>query len=79
MYIVKGGSYNQKCTNCSQVRMASMCLHSMHTLYLCDYRFEEEFTVRKVLGQGGFGVVFHVKSKFDHGDYALKLTKLPAE
>ena len=59
--------------------MASMCLHSMHTLYLCDYRFEEEFTVRKVLGQGGFGVVFHVKSKFDHGDYALKLTKLPAE
>ena len=42
-------------------------------------RFEEEFTVREVLGQGGFGVVFHVKSNFDHGEYALKLTKLPAE
>ena len=43
------------------------------------FRFEEEFAVREVLGQGGFGVVFHVKSKFDHGDFALKLIKLPAE
>ena len=35
--------------------------------------------MREILGQGGFGVVFHVKSKFDHGVFAFKLTKLPAE
>ena len=43
------------------------------------HRFEKEYTVKEVLGQGGFGVVFHVRSKFDHAEYALKLIKLPDE
>ena len=35
--------------------------------------------MKEVLGRGAFGVVFHVKSKFDLHEYALKLTRLPDE
>ena len=66
--------------------MTLYCMHILSVIRLCLYfntvtysRFEEEFTVRDILGQGGFGVVFHVKSNFDHGDYALKLIRLPAK
>ena len=52
---------------------------SVYALLVHSLRFEKDFTVKEVLGHGGFGVVFHVKSSFDHSDYALKLTRLPDE
>ena len=55
------------------------CLLIICSTSIYCYRFEKEFTVKEVLGQGAFGVVFHVKSMFDRGEYALKLTKLPDE
>ena len=32
--------------------------------------------MEKCLGKGGFGVVYHVKRKFDSADYAIKIIKL---
>ena len=43
------------------------------------YRMEKEFDVIKLLGKGGFGVVYHVKGKLDCKDFAIKIIKLPSE
>ncbi len=40
-------------------------------------RLKLEFDVMELLGKGGFGVVYRVKSKLDNGEYALKIIKLP--
>ena len=40
-------------------------------------RLEKDYVVEKRLGKGGFGVVYHVKRKFDRADYAIKIIKLP--
>ena len=42
------------------------------------YRLEKDFDVKKCLGKGGFGVVYHVKAKIDCKEYAIKIIKLPS-
>ena len=49
--------------------------HSLHMMY--TYRLEREYELKEELGRGGFGVVYHVKNKLDHGEFALKIIKLP--
>jgi len=44
-----------------------------HTSKLKDY------DVKKCLGKGGFGVVYHVKNRVDRAEYALKIIKLPSK
>ena len=39
-------------------------------------RLENDYVMEKCLGKGGFGVVYHVKRKFDSADYAIKIIKL---
>lgn len=65
-------------TPCTKVMYTSFLMFWI-TLVLTCSKLEEEFTVREILGQGGFGVVLHVKSKLDHQSHALKLMKLPLE
>ncbi|GMS78203.1 hypothetical protein PENTCL1PPCAC_379, partial [Pristionchus entomophagus] len=38
----------------------------------CNRRFENEFTVNKILGEGGFGCVFEAVNKYDDWEYAVK-------
>ena len=41
-----------------------------------SFRLEEEYDRIKLLGKGGFGVVYHVKHKTDRQEYAVKIIKL---
>ena len=40
-------------------------------------RLETQYRVIKVLGEGGFGVVYCVRYELDDTDYAVKIIKLP--
>lgn len=40
-------------------------------------RFFKLHTLKEKLGQGGFGVVYHVQHKIDKKEYALKIVRLP--
>ena len=40
-------------------------------------KFKKEYEMRQRLGKGGFGVVYRVRKKFDHADYAVKIVRLP--
>ena len=42
------------------------------------YRLKKDYDVMKHLGKGGFGVVYHVRNKLDHQEYAVKIIKLPS-
>ena len=41
------------------------------------YRLEKDYVVVKPLRKGEFGVVCHVKRRFDCAEYAVKIIKLP--
>lgn len=49
----------------------------MTELALC--RLEMDYDVVAELGRGGYGLVYHVKHKLDHKEYAVKVIKLPSE
>ena len=40
-------------------------------------RFGLDYELKGQLGKGGFGVVYHVRSKTDGGEYAVKRISLP--
>ena len=42
-----------------------------------ESRFEQDFTVIRELGQGGFGKVIEAKHKISEHNYAIKIIKLP--
>eukprot|EP00731_Ephydatia_muelleri_P026076 Em0018g176a len=42
-------------------------------------RLEIDYDVVEELGRGGYGLVYHVKHKVDHQEYAVKVIKLPSD
>lgn len=42
-------------------------------------RFDDDFTIIKRLGKGGFGVVLEVYQKIDNCKYAIKRITIPKE
>lgn len=64
--------------------MLVLCIYSLyiiqHYLIQCVLsipRLETQYKVIEFLGEGGFGVVYHVRHKLDGTDYAVKIIKLP--
>ena len=54
--------------------------HFLLGLFIIVYfacSLEKEFIVKKLLGEGGFGVVVHASHKIDGRQYAIKIVKLP--
>ena len=39
--------------------------------------FETDYVVKKELGKGGFGLVYHVLHMLTKCEYAIKIVKLP--
>ncbi|GMS86333.1 hypothetical protein PENTCL1PPCAC_8502, partial [Pristionchus entomophagus] len=42
------------------------------------FRFSNDFTVKKILGNGANGCVFETANKFDQGEYAVKRVAVDA-
>ena len=44
-----------------------------------ESRLEQDYNEIIELGQGGYGIVYRAKHKWDHRFYAIKVIKLPSE